>query len=51
MTPTLEPIVGKVVMSAISEDVKWRKDRKEIVRYADETMAFKQAKELRKVSV
>lgn len=31
---------GKMVMTAISEEVKWRGDRDQIVRYADETLAL-----------
>lgn len=30
---------AKTVMSAISEDVNWREDRDEIIRYADENLA------------
>lgn len=36
--------MSKMVMSAISEDVKWREDREQIVRYADERLAMEHPK-------
>jgi hypothetical protein len=43
LAPELSPN-SKIVMSAISEEVKWNKDREQIVRFADERLALSHPK-------